>query len=73
MSPDYCFKEVKGRLYGEDGHVLKEPISKSIMGKVPKSYAEKGKAQILDEYCCNTGQAREYIIKKIHFSSLQQI
>ena len=30
-----------------------------------KARTKKEKAQILDEYCCNTGQARKYVIRKI--------
>ncbi len=30
-----------------------------------KAITKKEKAQILDEYCCNTGQARKYVIRKI--------
>jgi len=30
-----------------------------------RAKAKKEKAQILDEYCCNTGQARKYVIRKI--------
>jgi len=30
-----------------------------------KAKAKKGKTQILDEYCHNTGQARKYVIRKI--------
>ena len=28
--------------------------------------ARKGKSQILDEYCGNTGQSRKYVIRKMH-------
>ncbi len=31
-----------------------------------KAKAKKEKTQILDEYCRNTGQARKYVITKIH-------
>jgi len=30
-----------------------------------KAKAKKEKAEILDEYCRNAGQAREYVIRKI--------
>ena len=30
-----------------------------------KAKTKKEKSQILDEYCCNTGQARKYVIRKI--------
>ncbi len=30
-----------------------------------KAKAKKEKAQIIDEYCRNTGQARKYVIRKI--------
>jgi len=30
-----------------------------------RAKAKKEKVQILDEYCCNTGQARKYVIRKI--------
>jgi hypothetical protein len=26
---------------------------------------KKGKSRILDKYCCNTGQSRKYVIRKI--------
>ena len=31
-----------------------------------KAKAKKENTQILDEYCRNTGQARKYVIRKIH-------
>ena len=31
-----------------------------------KAKTKKEKSQILDEYCRNTGQARKYVIRKIH-------
>ena len=58
-------KEVKARLYGEDGYAVKESIFKGIKGKVLKSQDQKGGIQILDEYCRNTGQTRKYVIRKI--------
>ena len=36
-----ALKEVKAGLYGEDGHVFKEPISKGVAGKVPESYNQE--------------------------------
>ena len=30
-----------------------------------KARTRKEKSWILDEYCCNTGQARKYVIRKI--------
>ena len=36
-----------------------------LRGSYVKARTKKEKTQILDEYCCNTGQARKYIIRKI--------
>ena len=36
-----------------------------------KVRTKKGKSQILDEYCCNTGQSRKYVITKIHKADLR--
>ncbi len=38
---------------------------KVLRGRYLKAKAKKEKAQILDEYCRNTGQARKYVIRKI--------
>ncbi len=36
-----------------------------------KAGSRKGKTQILDEYCRNTGQTRKYVITKIHKAELR--
>jgi len=36
-----------------------------------ESRAKKEKSQILDGYCSNAGQSREYVIKKIHRADLR--
>ena len=35
-----------------------------------KTKRKKAKSQILDEYCCNTGQSGKYVIRKILMVSL---
>ena len=44
---------------------------KVLRGKYLKSKAKKGKTQILDEYCHNTGQARKYVMGKFASDSLE--
>jgi len=36
-----------------------------------RARTKKEKSQILDEYCCNTGQSRKYVIMKIHKADLR--
>jgi hypothetical protein len=36
-----------------------------------KCKTKKGKSEILDEYCCNTGPPRRYVIRKIHGVNLE--
>ena len=36
-----------------------------LRGRYLKAKTKKEKSQILDEFCCNTGQARKYVIRKI--------
>jgi hypothetical protein len=38
---------------------------KVLRGRYLKARTKKEKTQVLDEYCCNTGQARKYVIRKI--------
>jgi hypothetical protein len=39
---------------------------KVIRERYYKAKRKKERSQILDEYCCNTGQSRKYVIRKIH-------
>jgi len=36
-----------------------------------KCKTKKEKSEILDEYCCNTGSPRKYVIRKIHGVNLE--
>ena len=38
-----------------------------------KAGSKKETSQILDEYCCNTGQSRKYVIRKIHTGCLKSL
>lgn len=44
---------------------------KILQERYLKTRTKKEKTQILDEYCCNTGQSRKYIIKKIRKTDLR--
>ncbi len=43
----------------------KNEYLKVLRGRYLKAKTKKEKSQILDEFCCNTGQARKYVIRKI--------
>ena len=43
---------------------------KVIKERYFKEKTKKGKSQILNEYCCNTGQARKHVITKLHKADL---
>jgi len=48
-----------------DMHSRKEYL-KVVRERYFETKTKKEKSEILDEYCCNTGQSRKYVITKIH-------
>ena len=44
---------------------------KAVKERYFRVKTKKGKSQILNEYCCNAGQARKHVITKIHKADLR--
>lgn len=51
--------------YGKNGYL------KAMRRSKIKARNRKEKAKILDEYYCNTGRTRKYVITKIHKTALR--